>query len=158
MDVGLKKPATFDWILGRTRDATGRNAPRELIHLLNCARGDQVRRLEVGGTAPSGEQMFDRIAFKGALPEVSQVRLEQTLYAEYPSLKESLEKLRGAKTQQTLTTLATIWKTSREDTGKIAHELVEAGFFEQKGTTDNPQYRVPFIYRDALKLVQGSAE
>jgi hypothetical protein len=33
VEVGPNKPGTFDWMLGRTRDGTKKNAPRELIHL-----------------------------------------------------------------------------------------------------------------------------
>lgn len=158
VDVGPNKPTTFDWILGRTRDATSKNAPRELIHLLNCARSNQVRRLELGEAAPEDRRLFVRAAFKDALPEVSKVRLEQTLYAEYPSVRELLEKLRGAKTQHTLATLAGIWGISTEQAGAVVRELVEAGFFEQRGSREAPQYRVPFLYREALDLIQGSAE
>jgi hypothetical protein len=160
VDVGQKQPHTFDWVLGRTRDATGRNAPRELIHLLNCTRDVQMRRLEVGQRDFDQEdkRLFARSALKDALPEVSRVRLEQTLYAEYPTLRERLEQLRGGKTQQSLSSLAAVWRIPREEVEKLAHELVEVGFFEQRGTHDNPQYKVPFLYRDSLKLVQGSAD
>jgi hypothetical protein len=158
VDGGLRKPATFDWILGRTRDATGKNAPREIIHLLNCTRNVQIRRFELGEAGPENHRLFERAAFKAALPEVSKVRLEQTLYAEYPSLRDPLEKLRGEKTQQTVTSLSNIWGKPPEDTGRIARKLVEAGFFEQRGPRDAPQYKVPFLYRDALNLIQGSAE
>lgn len=158
VDVGPNKPSTFDWILGRTRDATGRNAPRELIHLLNCARGIQIRHLEVGDASPEGERLFRGGSFKEALPEVSQVRLEQTLYAEYPSLRQPLERLRGGRTQHTLATLSSMWRTSEDETKRIAHELVDAGFFEQRGQREDPQYKIPFLYRNALGLIQGTAE
>jgi hypothetical protein len=39
-----------------------------------------------------------------------------------------------------------------------AKELVDIGFFVERGTRDNPTYWVPFLYRDALHLVQGKAE
>lgn len=109
VDVGSNKPNTFDWLLSRTRDGTGLNAPRELIHFLNSLREVQVKRFEIGEAEPEGEQLFARPSFKEALPEVSKVRLEQTLYAEYPDLKECLERLREAKTLHTPSTLATIW-------------------------------------------------
>jgi len=158
VDIGRKKPPTFEWILGRTKDSSGKNAPRELIHLLNCARDVQIRRHELGETPPDNELLFVGAAFKQALPEVSRVRLTQTLYAEYPSLCAPLEKLRKSKTQHTLATLSTIWKTSGEETERIAGELTEAGFFEQRGPREVAQYKVPFLYRDALELIQGSAE
>lgn len=158
VDVGPNKSNTFDWLLSRTRDGTKSNAPRELIHFLNCLREVQVKRLEVGEPEPEGEQLFARPAFKEALPEVSRVRLQQTLYAEYPNQKEWLEKLRGVKTSQTPETLMVIWGISREDAEAKASELTTIGFFEARGTRQQPEYWVPFLYRDALDLVQGAAE
>jgi len=158
VDVGPNKPKSFDWMLTRTQDGTRQTAPRELIHLLNSLRDVQVRRLEVGDSAPEGEQLFVRGAFKDALPEVSQVRIQQTLYAEYPSLKEWLEKLRGAKTRQTVDTLASRWAVPVEKARDIAKQLVDIGFFEQQVSQDSSEFWVPFLYRDGLELVQGRAE
>lgn len=158
VDVGPNKPSTIEWLLSRTRDGTKSNAPRELIHFLNCLREVQVKRLEVGETQPEDEALFERVSFKDALPEVSKVRLEQTLYAEYPAHKEWLEKLRGAKTLQTPETLSDIWGVSSEEAAARAKELVAIGFFEARGTWQSPEYWVPFLYRDALDLVQGAAE
>jgi hypothetical protein len=158
VDVGPNKPNTFDWLLSRTRDGTKLNAPRELIHFLNSLREVQVKRFEVGEAPPEGEQMFSRPAFKDALPAVSKVRLEQTLYAEYPELKEWLEKLRGAKTSHTPSTLVGIWGKSPEEATVLANQLAAVGFFEKRGTLQAPEYWVPFLYRDALDMVQGAAE
>jgi hypothetical protein len=158
VDVGPNKPNTFDWLLTRTRDATKSNAPRELIHFLNSLREVQVKRFEVGEPVPDGDQLFSRPAFKDALPAVSKVRLEQTLYAEYPELKERLEKLRGAKTSHTPATLAGIWGISDEDATLRANHLATVGFFEKRGAPQSPEYWVPFLYRDALDMVQGAAE
>lgn len=158
VDVGPNKPNTVDWLLTRTRDGTKSSAPRELIHFLTSLREVQVKRLEVGEDTPEGEQLFARPSFKEALPEVSKVRLEQTLYAEYPGQKEWLEKLRGAKTLQTPETLAAIWGVPPEEAAERASELATIGFFEARGTRQSPEYWVPFLYRDALDLVQGAAE
>ncbi len=158
VDVGPNKPTTLDWLLTRTRDGTQLNAPRELIHFLNCLREVQVRRLELGEPEPDGQQVFVRASFKEALPEVSKVRLEQTLYAEHPEWKTSLEKLRGEKTLHSPETLAAIWDVSAEEASVRASELTAIGFFEPRGSKQSPSFWVPFIYRDALDLVQGSAE
>jgi hypothetical protein len=158
IDVGPNKPATLDWLLSRTRDGTQLNAPRELIHFLNCLRDVQVKRLELGEPEPDGDQLFVRASFKEALPEVSKVRLEQTLYAEHPERKALLEKLRGEKTLHTPETLAVIWEVSAERAYILASELVAIGFFEARGSKQLPSFWVPFLYRDALDLVQGSAE
>ncbi len=158
VDVGPNKPTTLDWLLSRTRDGTQLNAPRELIHFLNCLREVQVKRLELGEPEPEGRQLFVRAAFKEALPQVSKVRLEQTLYAEHAERKPSLEKLRGEKTLHTPESLAAIWDLSTEEASVLASELTAIGFFELRGSKQSPSFWVPFIYRDALDLVQGSAE
>lgn len=159
VDVGPNKPTTLDWLLSRTRDGTKTNAPRELVHLLNSLRDVQVRRFELGAEPePEEDQLFARVAFKEALPEVSKVRLEQTLFAEHPDQKPWLEKLKGEKTLQTPETLAQIWGINAEDSAARAAALVTIGFFEQRGSKQAPEYWVPFLYREALDLVQGTAE
>ncbi len=157
VDVGPKNPGTFDWILGRTKDGTKQNAPREVIHLLNSLREVQMRRLEVGEPEPENELLFSRVVFKEALSEVSRARLEQTLYSEYPSLRGYLENLRGEKTGHTIKSLSKIWNVTTVEATNIAQQLVEVGFFEQRGVKDDPEFWVPFLYRDSLELVQGSA-
>jgi hypothetical protein len=157
VDAGDKKPETIDWMLSRTRDGLGETAPRELIHLLSSVREVQLRKLEIGETEPPGEILIDRPAIKEGLIQVSKVRLEQTIFAEYPYVRESLLKLRGEKTQQTSETLAAIWAVDTADALRIANSLVEIGFFEERGSRENPEFWVPFLYRDALDMVQGAA-
>jgi hypothetical protein len=156
VDAG-RNPKTFDWMLSRTKDGSGQTAPRELIHLLSSLRDGQLRRIEVGHDEPADEMLFDRIAFKDALREVSEVRLKQTLFAEYPELKQYLEALQGAKAQQSPQTLGNTWGVDESEAREIADRLVDIGFFERRGTLGAPDYWVPFLYRDALQLVQGEA-
>ena len=158
VDEGSKKPSTLDWMLTRTQDGTQKTAPRELIHLLNELRSHQIKRYETGQPEPAGDVLFERQTFKEALPEVSRVRLTQTIYAEYPTLRPRLEALREAKTTQTVDSLAEIWKTTYVDAQSTATSLVDIGFFERRGERDAPEYWVPFLYRDALDMVQGTAE
>lgn len=158
VDVGAKSPSTIKWILSRTSDASGLYSPREIIHFLNSLKSEQLRRYENGLPPPSDERLFERGTFKDALPEVSTVRLEQTLYAEFPDLKVWIEALREEKTDQNVKTLAKIWSVSIEEAEETAEKLVTAGFFEKRKDGEVPRYWVPFLYRDALKLSQGSAD
>jgi len=156
VDSGPSKPTTFDWMLSRTSDAGGRTAPRELIHLLNATRSAQLKLLEIGNPEPSGENLFGRNALKAALPEVSKVRFEQTLCAEFPEYKSRLLKLEGKKTEQTAETLAEIWNVDDSRALEIAEKLVEIGFFQRKQTKGKLSFWVPFLYREALNMVQGA--
>ena len=161
VDKGSNRPPTFKWLLTQTQDASGQTAPRELIHLLACAHKSQLQTLEVGGNEPQGEAMFEAPALKNALPEVSITRYQQTLLAEFPKSRNWLEKLDGQKTEQTAVTLATLWKVDREEALVHARELVEIGFFKERRSRSNKgesTFWVPFLYRDALKMIQGSAK
>jgi hypothetical protein len=158
VEAGSRKSNTFDWMLGRTWDGTRQSAPRELIHLLNSLRDTQVRRLEIGDPEPDDGRLFAPGVFKAALPEVSRTRLEQTLYAEYPEVKRRIEQLRGAKTQHSVESLSAIWKVPNDEALRLAATLLEIGFFDQRGERDAPIFWVPFLYRDALDLVQGAAD
>jgi hypothetical protein len=80
------------------------------------------------------------------------------LYAEYPAERPYLEKLEGQKAEQTPESLMSIWGMDRETAMSKAQDLATLGFFEARGVRTDPTYWVPFLYRDALKLVQGKAE
>jgi hypothetical protein len=155
IDSGPNKPTAVDWMASRTADGSRRTAPRELIHLLLAARDEQLRLYELGNSDPERNQLFDKLAIRAALPVVSKARYEQTLCAENPTLRPYVEKLEREKTQQTRDTLAALWRCPAERAAEIAEKLVEAGFFERRGSKEEPLYWVPFLYRDALKLVQG---
>lgn len=158
VDVGLSKPATFDWMLSRTADGSKRTAPRELIHLLLEARDEQLKRYQNGNGEPEDNLLFDKLSIRSALPAVSKARYEQTLCAEYPALKIYLDPLESEKTLQTSETLSKLWKCSNLKALDVAEKLVEAGFFERRGSKENQNFWVPFLYRDALKMVQGAAD
>ncbi|MGY8679756.1 hypothetical protein Q2941_18450 [Bradyrhizobium sp. UFLA05-153] len=158
VDQGAKKPSTLDWIISRCADASDKTAPREVIHLLNSIREQEVARLELGEEPPPEPQLFDRSVFKLALPAVSQAKLVSNLYAEYPELKPTIQELRGEKTEQTLETLAKLFGQSLDEAAESAESLVSIGFFQKRGSRDNPTFWVPFLYRDELQMVQGLAD
>lgn len=158
VDQGAKKPKTLDWVLSRVRDGLNVVAPRELIHLLNETISEQINLISIGEDKESSGLLFSSIALKKALDKVSKVRLEQTIYAEYPSLKTWIELLDSEKAEHTPETLAEIWKTDIDEAKLIAQELNEIGFFEEKGVKHSPRYWVPFLYRNELNIVQGSAD
>lgn len=158
VDAGARKSTTLDWMLSRTADGTRQTAPRGLIYLLSAARDEQLKLLEMGGPEPPGEMLISPAALKAALPSVSSVRYNQTLCAEHAAFKPWMAQLEGEKTQQTLATLAKIWKVPAAEALSRAEKLSDIGFFERRGTKEQPIFWVPFLYRDALHLVQGSAD
>jgi len=134
VDQGAKKPSTFDWIITRCADASDKTVPREVIHLLNSIREQEIARLERGEAPAPDSQLFDRSVFKLALPAVSQGKLISNLFAEYPELKSTIQKLKGEKTEQTLETLASLFNQTLEKASKSAESLVSIGFFQKRGS------------------------
>jgi hypothetical protein len=151
-----KNPKTLGWIISRTSDASGKGKPREVIHLIETARLQQITALERGAKPPSEELLIDRASMKAALPLVSKVYFEQTVLAEYPDLKLRLEALHGQKATQTVSSLSKLWGVSQAEALELAKRLTEIGFFEKKGEAE-VVYRVPFLLRHALNMVQGQA-
>lgn len=158
IDIGDKKPKTIEWILTRVKDGKGVVAPREVIHLFNESKAEQIKKIQVGQNDLEGSNLIGRNAFKTALDTVSKVRLEQTIYAEYPSLKQYIQKLSGEKTEQRAETLVNIWGLSIEETKQVAQKLIDIGVFEERGEKNEPRYWVPFLYRNELQMVQGAAD
>lgn len=158
VEQGTKKRTTLDWMISRCADASERTAPRELIHLLNSVREEEVVRLERGEAQPVGDQLFDHTVFKLALATVSEARVIQTIYAEFPDLKPYLVELEGQKTEQTSESLSSIWNSDADETKRRITLLIEIGFFQERRSSENVTYWVPFLYRDALAMSQGLAD
>jgi hypothetical protein len=158
VDSGINKPTTFNWLLSRTSDEAPWPAPREIIHFLNELRDVQIARYERGEDAPSEERLFEQISFKEALPAVSRAKLEQTVYAEAPHLKQYIEALRERKATQNLKTLRQIWQLDENECKRVAGELESVGVLKPFGRADRKEWQVPFLYRPALELVQGREE
>jgi hypothetical protein len=156
VEQGSRKRPTLEWMISRCADGTDKTAPRELIHLLNTVREKEIERSERGEPQPTADQLFDRSIFKPALAVVSQARLVQTIFAEFPDMKAWLQLLEGTKTEQTVQSLAEIWGVSEDEAAKRIQSLVRIGFFKPKKTKENDvTYWVPFLYRDALSMIQG---
>jgi hypothetical protein len=153
VDAGSGKTATLEWALTRTQDGKQVTAPRELIHLLSEVRLAQLQRFETGQPNPTPPSLFSPRAFDTALPEVSKIRIQRTIYPEYSDAKPYISLLSGEKTEHNLESLARIWGTSLEDTSRIADRLLDIGFFQSR----SPNFWVPFMYRSYLQLIQGAA-
>ena len=61
IDIGDKKPKTMDWIIGHVKDGNNVIAPREIIHLLNESRQEQIRRMQIGQDDLENDILIGRI-------------------------------------------------------------------------------------------------
>lgn len=160
VDPGAKRRETLSWMLSRTADGLSLEvpAPRELIHLLTEAKNQQLQKMTTGEDQPEGENLVSGAAIKDALPEVSRVRLGQTLLAEYPEFTAQLRRLEGEHTRQSPSSLARLWQMDEKTALATANQLADIGFFLKEGPQEDPQFWVPFLYRSALNMVQGTAD
>ena len=158
VDIGRRQTNTLDWMLSRVTDGSQKPAPRELIHLLQVARDAQLKTYELGGGEPPGEALIGRGAIKDSLLEVSRARFDKTLCAEYAGLRTFWLKMEGSKSAQSLSSFSRLLGMSEEKGAVIAEQMVEAGFFVKKVEKGEVIYWVPFVYREALKMVQGKAD
>lgn len=157
IDVGSRKSKTLEWVLSRTKDGKGINTPRELIQLFTHARLIELKKQDNGINELQGQNILSRQSIKEAVVSVSKQRMEQTIYAEFPDLKGYMEMLKGDKAEHTPETLASKWNLSVADATGIAKKLENIGFFEPRGDLRNQRYRIPFLYRPYLEIIQGSA-
>lgn len=76
----------------------------------------------------------------------------------FSDLERYVAALEHAKTEQTPDSLAKIWGLSELEAEQKAEQLREVGFFQGRGVRGMPTYWVPFLYRDALQMIQGKAD
>jgi hypothetical protein len=159
VELGEKQSTTLDWLLKRTADGTKESQPRDIILFLNKVCEVQNQRLERGEDEPPDQLLFERAAFKEALPALSEYRISRVLFAEYADLRPFIEALREDKTEQNVSSLARRWCVSDEESLKIARKLRDIGFFEERTASSGElTFWVPFVYRPYLALSQGKAE
>lgn len=153
IDLGTNQAKTWDWILTRTVDGSRQYSPREVIHLLNEARRCQLGQMAMGATEDLEDDgtLFARSAIRDSLNEVSRVRLNQTLYAEWPDIRSTVEQFRREHATHDIESIVLLLDCSTAEAGHHVASLVRAGFLEPVGK--NPaRFRVPFLYRSALEI------
>jgi hypothetical protein len=105
-----------DWLLLGIRDGTKQAAPRELIHLMNEARMNQLALWNLEEGTDDSSHLISHRALLEAHREVSRTRLEQTLYTEYRHVKSLVTPLHGENPQQSLPSLQRLWDKPIEET------------------------------------------
>ena len=149
IDVGSRRPDTWTWICGRVRDGNGIQTPRD-VHALIVASADVQRdRLNLGQDAGETELIGSR-AIKTGLANVSKDKIQTTLIAENPHLRDQVLAFEKQKAEQNEETLE---RLLGKDWRKHADGLVKIGFLEKTGQT----WKVPLLYRDGLEITWGAA-
>ncbi len=154
VDVGLRKPVTWKWMMSRVRDGNDVRPPRNLIELVKKAQDAQMRREERSSTEyMPGTPVIGSDALKRGLAMISSERVEDTLLAEAGELAPVIEKFRGGKAEHNEQTVSDLLGIPRDQVVQIVKRLRDIGFLEQVGVS----YKVPILYREGLRITQGKA-
>lgn len=154
VDVGKRKPKTWNWILRRIRDGNDVKPPRNLIDLISKAQQAQLRaedrRLrEVGPGTP----LIEADALRKGLTQLSVERVNDTILSESAFLAPVVERFRGGKAEHNDDSLKEMLNLPEEKFKSTITSLIEIGFLEDiRGT-----YKVPAIYREGFEITQGKA-
>lgn len=157
VDVGERQSDTFDWILSRVRDGLSKVAPRELIHFYNETVLQEQREKDISNSKAEPPNIVSRSAIKNSTHEISKVRLEQTIFAEYPEFRDKIMALENNKAEHNIETVAQIWGMSVNESNVVATGLAEIGFFDLRSYKNDGLLKIPFIYRPYLKIIQGKS-
>lgn len=157
VDVGEKQSDTFDWIISRVRDGLGYVAPRELIHFYNQIILQERRDQDISSDKAEPPNIVSRQAIKKSVYEISKTKLEQTVFAEYPELREPIMALENQKAEQSIDSAMAIWDVDNDEAKALAIRLSEIGFFDQKIYKNDSLLKIPFLYRPYLNVIQGKA-
>lgn len=148
VDIGKNKPDTIGWILNHIKNGKGVFTPRDFILLIDKARSYQLE--EVKDKEVTDPYLIGASAIRKAYRDISKSKLDTQIYAEYPECRGWIEKFRDGKAAYNKETI-------KEILGKQwnfrVNKLVFIGFLEESGGGWN----IPFLYRPALKAVQGKA-
>ncbi len=154
IDVGERKPTTWNWIMSRIRDGNHVKPPRNLIDLVMKAREAQLRREDRDAREfEIGQPVIESDAFRRALTRLSEERVEDTLLAEAGESVELIEKFRNERSEHNRQSISVLLGLSESELDDAIRRLREIGFLEETGQT----FKVPMLYREGMRIVQGKA-
>jgi hypothetical protein len=154
VDVGARRPTTWNWMMSRIRDGNHVKPPRNLIDLVSKAREAQLRREDRESREfTKGTPVIEGESMHRALARLSAERVEDTLLAEAGDSAGAIDEFRGGKAEHNATTLKAVLGVGQENLKVAIQPLVELGFLEQTGET----WKIPILYRDGLEITQGKA-
>lgn len=149
IDVGDRKPDTWNWISGRLRDGNSVRTPRDLQSLAQNAARKQRERLALGGEQ-EGDTLIESVAVKEGLAQLSEDKVRTSLIAENPHLESSIRAFEKGKAEHNAKSLKSLLGESWEE---IISRLERIGFVERLADS----WKIPMLYRDGLQVTQGAA-
>jgi hypothetical protein len=149
--IGGNEMNGLDWILQYTKDGNDNITPRDLIEFFVSLKDYEINRFIRGESPPRHTTLlFSYEAMSYAAQALSKVKLEQTIYAEYPDLKPFIEQLYGSPTRNfDVDLLEKIWDIPKAQVIQVASKLADIGLFKKTG---KQKYLVPALYTNQLSM------
>lgn len=151
---GKHQSPTIRWIYNHIKDGNNVVTPRDAIDLLSKAIQQQH---SIFKSNPSGESpwIIDSQAIQYGFSELSVRKRDTYLHAEFPHLRQYIDKFIGGKTEYTE---RAIRKLLGEEWREIVSDLISIGLISISKVSDKPSYSIPHVYRKGLELTQGRAD
>jgi hypothetical protein len=153
VDIGKKNPDTIGWIINRITDGLDICTPRDFINILSNARQHQQEEWRLNNESAKDDYLIGPSSIKKAFKDISKDKIEVQLYAEYPELRNYIEKFRYSKSNHNDESLKKIlgryWK-------KRSAQLIDIGFIKEVKNYRNT-WIIPLMYRSGLEITQGKA-
>jgi len=115
------------------------------------------KQVDVGERQSETFEWILSSSIKNAAYEVSKTRIEKTVFAEHPDLKNMIMAFDNKKAEHNIETLCYVWGVGEDEALSRATSLAEIGFFDLRAARNEKLYKIPFIYRFYLQVVQGKA-
>ena len=154
VDIGTRRPWTWDWMMSRIRDGNGIKPPRNLLDLVSMAKEAQLRR-EDREPRPFvlGHSVIEADSIRRALAQLSEQRVNDTLLAEAKAQSPLVEKFRRGKAEHNEESLAALLEVPQSEVRAAIKPLVQLGLLEEVAGS----FKVPMLYRSGLEITQGKA-
>jgi hypothetical protein len=150
---GERSESGLRWLLERTTDGTKGISPRNVLTFLRLARDKQLAICDVTDPDynPNGA-LFSRQALTESWHELSRIRLADTLYAEFNSLRPHIERFEygpQSMSESRIGSTVGLGAGTRELT-ELIKQLCYCGFMSR---SSQQAYEIADLYRPALSLV-----
>ena len=149
---GGQKGKSLKWILSSTCDGTGAFNPRNVLTFLSLAQTRSLDVIRMNPQSLRAGEVISSSAIQSAFGELSRVRLEDTILAEFPEARPFVDKMRGgvatfdSKEELCNTILGT--ESSKQSCDEIIDRLIYIGLIKR---ISHQRHAVAFLYRPALK-------
>lgn len=142
----------WPWIMSRVRDGNGAKSPRNLIDLVKLAvENQELLDSRDERDLSQIKYVVEEASLLEAARLLSNLRLEDTLLAEYPADAAAIKIFKGSGSVHTRSSIYKLFSHIDIDVDDKIQRLVFLGFLEERGI----YYNIPHLYKGGLEIESG---